>query len=304
MFLEARGNYGDTINMPTINKAVTLQRALDDFDREHWNGLRSRRSSFCQINRAIDTLSTLGASLAIEVTPEVASRAVTAWQAEGLSPRSINYRVSVLRKLGVAEIKGVRRIRHQKWWLRPEDRAELTRWLPTQGRHGAELHDLIEWTCLTGLRIEESLRVERRHFMDLLTRQPHLTIPGTKTARAGNVTLRIALPAAEIAARRLGLVATNMSQRLFPSGYRTMCITWQKAREHLGVSDVPTATLRALRRTAARHLHVEIGMPLDMVRDYLRHEDISTTQEYLRLTGGYSREVGKWLDGTGGTSPK
>jgi hypothetical protein len=37
-------------------------------------------------------------------------------------------------------------------------------------------------------------------------------------------------------------------------------------------------------------------MPLDVLRQYLRHENIKTTEEYLRLTGGYSEaEMRRWL---------
>jgi len=49
------------------------------------------------------------------------------------------------------------------------------------------------------------------------------------------------------------------------------------------------ATLKAMRRTAVRHLTVN-GMPTEMVRDYLRHSDIKTTMGYLHLVGGYSTE--------------
>ena len=42
------------------------------------------------------------------------------------------------------------------------------------------------------------------------------------------------------------------------------------------------AVRAALRRSAARRLHADLGMPLDKVRHYLRHSSVSTTMGYLR----------------------
>ena len=48
------------------------------------------------------------------------------------------------------------------------------------------------------------------------------------------------------------------------------------------------ATLKALRRSAARYLTVG-GMPLDILRQYLRHNSVATTMGYLRLTVATAR---------------
>jgi len=63
----------------------------------------------------------------------------------------------------------------------------------------------------------------------------------------------------------------------------------------LDEGDNPIATLKALRRTAARHLTVN-GMPTETVRKYLRHSNIQTTLGYLDLVGGYTtKEQHRWL---------
>jgi hypothetical protein len=59
--------------------------------------------------------------------------------------------------------------------------------------------------------------------------------------------------------------------------------------EFLGVSNVATATLKSLRRSFARRATLK-GMPTDVLRQYLRHSDIKTTQGYLNLIGGYGLE--------------
>jgi integrase len=82
---------------------------------------------------------------------------------------------------------------------------------------------------------------------------------------------------------------------VFPINYDRLGTAWDRARVFLGVSNNPLATLKALRRTAARHLTVN-GMPAEMVRNYLRHGSIHTTLGYLKLTGGYStNEQRRWL---------
>jgi integrase len=82
---------------------------------------------------------------------------------------------------------------------------------------------------------------------------------------------------------------------VFPIKYYHLHESWDKARAFLGEQDNPMATIKALRRTAARHLTTS-GMPTEMVRDYLRHSDIKTTMGYLHLVGGYSvTEQRRWL---------
>jgi integrase len=81
----------------------------------------------------------------------------------------------------------------------------------------------------------------------------------------------------------------------FPIKYDHLHESWDKARAFLGEQDNPMATIKALRRTAARHLTTS-GMPTEMVGDYLRHSDIKTTMGYLHLVGGYSiTEQRRWL---------
>ncbi|WP_442897060.1 tyrosine-type recombinase/integrase [Enterovirga sp.] len=238
-------------------------------------------------------------------TTSLIRTAVEKWREAGLSPGTINKRVSCLGLLGapISWLDPRTQIRRScsvpprktlKWWLRPEDEAKLTSWVSEEKPSLLPLLLHILWTTRTGLRVEETLRLRRRHFMNLDGGNPALTVPGTKTTNSGNVTLPLSREAAEVA--RLCFTRWPAEDRLIPLSYWQLWARWEEAREFLGLTAEPLATLRALRRSAARHLHTKRGMPLDMLRMYLRHSDVRTTMEYLRLTGGYSqRELRRFL---------
>lgn len=60
-------------------------------------------------------------------------------------------------------------------------------------------------------------------------------------------------------------------------------------------SALPNGDHRDSASHAARQLTTS-GMPTEMVRDYLRHSDITTTMGYLHLVGGHSvTEQRRWL---------
>lgn len=120
-----------------------------------------------------------------------------------------------------------------------------------------------------------------------------VTVPGTKTQRSHG-TIAIATEPALILARMEKEKGDNLN--VFPIGsYENLHNAWDKARLFLSERRNPMATLKSLRRTAARHLTVN-GMPTEMVRDYLRHSNIKTTMGYLNLVGGYTtEEQHRWL---------
>ena len=186
--------------------------------------------------------------------------------------------------------------------------------------HSRLTADFIEFQVNVGMRVEEALRLtwadvqlafERDGAGSVVSRS-EITVPGTKTERA-QASLAINLVAALLLQRRheergswAGATVTfrdpgqptrvvNGSALVFPIHYDQMHDCWKHCRNFLGVGDNPLATLRALRRTAARNLTTK-GMPLDILRQYLRHGSIETTLGYLRLVGGYSVvEQRKWL---------
>jgi hypothetical protein len=162
--------------------------------------------------------------------------------------------------------------------------------------------DYVDFICFTGLRVEEALRLTVKSFgVNPRTGLMSIAIPGTKTASAA-ATLPLG---AEVQAFAEGLIADakqreesgeDKSGAIFPVSYREMSDLWVSlCRPILGVG--PEATLKALRRSAARYLHAIKGMPLDLLRQCLRHSDVQTTMGYLRLVGGYGEdELRRFLD--------
>lgn len=270
-----------------------------------------------------------------EVDHTSAAQCITRWQSSGAAPDTIRKRLNVLRAMGVDLGKAEDRPklsakRPLKWWLNPTDHERLVGWLievvtadEVRGAYSqAErllLAAYIDFVAYSGLRVEEALALAPRGISYsfktsslALSHDPRdcasITVMGTKTA-GSHATLPLmpeaydALARAWRASTSSGLhFAVGVTRPVFAFGptpeasYNRLAALWEHCREYLGVKDNPTATLKALRRVAARNLHIVKGMPLDMVREYLRHEDIKTTQGYLKLTGGYGeKEMRAWL---------
>lgn len=227
-------------------------------------------------------------------------RATREWYGLGIAPATINKRLNCLSVMGV-KVAGckVKEPNALKWWLSPQEEARAVEWLVRIGHitiHNADLlATYIQWTTRTGLRVEESLRLK---WSDLTFAEPPIAgmtasvmVPGLKTA-----TSQATLPLGEEAAAVM--INRFTTERDYGDGpakvaplpltYEELLAAWDALKEAMGWPK--EATLKALRRSAARYLHVDCGMPLDMVRQYLRHEDIKTTMGYLRLTGGYGTE--------------
>ncbi|MDQ0392243.1 tyrosine-type recombinase/integrase [Labrys monachus] len=257
---------------------------------------------------AIKGLHSLGVYHVDDVTPDKIREAVRAWLAEGYSASTVRKRLTAISFMG-APVEGClpKLPKPLQWWLNPSYRAKAVAHLrdtATMAPHGDArlvLADYIEWVCVTGLRVEESLRLRWRD-ITFCPRDPRLPedmyvlIPGTKTV-ASQATLPLSREAGEILLRRRNAdPAAGPAGLVFPAKYRVLSTLWNECRGVLGVSDVPTATLKSFRRTAARYLHVERNMPLDVTRQYLRHSSVHTTTGYLRLVGGYSaEEMKRWL---------
>lgn len=205
--------------------------------------------------------------LAAAVTTAQVRTAVGFWLKAGLAATTIRVRLSCLGALGVS-VKGCypKPPRKLKWWLRPEQQEVALTWLRAHpSPRNLQLADLIEWTVLVGLRIEESLRLT---WSDVLVRPTHwaISVPGTKTS-GSQATLPLSADAKAVLERLRRHGST--SGRIFPLPYHDMAKAWREVRLHIGLDGDPkTATLKAMRRTAARALTVN-GMPVQMLKDYL-----------------------------------
>jgi integrase len=285
----------------------TLGQALNETAKEKWEGRRCYRPVLSQ---ALTAIEALGGEDVRVVTIKADRVKVLArkWVAAGLSPGTVKMRICALKAMGVS-VEGAmpRQLRPLKWWLDPDTHERLRQLLQPKTdefQRGTALRtfdanterenrlflDYVDWTLATGLRVEETLRVRRHHFSDQFRT---LTVPGTKTARS-QAGLPLSTEAQEIAGR-LFRGRDDAGGPMFPISYQKLGEVWRRCRKELGITD-PLATLKAFRRGAARRLHAQNGMPLDVLRQYLRHGAVQTTMSYLRLTGGYSEEeTRRWL---------
>lgn len=301
------------MTQPTPTATMTLAEALEHTYRTRWAHARDGgKCLYSQAKAATGDVADIIlrdahqdhiTQMAVEVRtkainlasvqPYDVQRATAKWYAQGLSPATITKRLNCLSAMGV-KVSGMRpaKDRKLKWWLRPEEEERAHRWLDDQAHLAAfrgvtvakwrEVSHFIAWTTKTGLRVEETLRLRRTDFSHGLE---EVTVPGTKTA-ASQANLPLDQSAHEIAVAQIELRPGE--DFMWTLTYGELEASWRALRDAMAWPQA--ATLKALRRSAARYLHVDCGMPLDLVRAYLRHESINTTLGYLRLTGGYSTE--------------
>lgn len=294
-------------------KSVLLIDAFRDVTERRWAGMRSQADRTYQLRQALTTLCRVMGGDADSLTVAQVKRdhlvkCIDFWRST-VSPSTINKRLSVLRALGI-DVEGlwVTNKLPLKWWLTPSACTRLLAYL-REGQFEPFLHahllaDYIELVSLTGLRVEEAIRLKWGELDLRISTTPEgktvsrskMTVPGTKTSGAQQTNAIALIPA--LLLMRMDQERTDRSPEalVFPIGYNTLQRAWDQARLWLGVQDNKMATLKALRRTAARNLTVN-GMPTEMLRAYLRHSNIQTTMGYLRLVGGYStEEQHRWLD--------
>ncbi|PRH86566.1 hypothetical protein C5L14_14625 [Labrys okinawensis] len=285
---------------------TTLVAALDTAATA-WRDLRSAETMVCQGRMVIQDLTEdLAVRHVEEVTREHIKAMVSKWKEQGYSASTIRKRLIVLKTMGcdtAGITSGVKKA--PKWWLNDDHRSRLLTWLRTPVPEGTslaatrpELADHIEWTHFTGLRIEETLRVKWSGVS--FSRGPEvgppspfgmdLFVPGTKT-EGSQATIPLSGEAGGLLLRRwFAAGCPKGDSKVFPERYDNLQRLWKLCRDHLGLTKSTTCTLKAIRRSAARYLHYDRAMPLDLTRQYLRHSNIQTTMEYLRLTGGASTE--------------
>lgn len=257
----------------------TMHDDLTTLMADRWGRQRSSKTTACQAKKALAAFAAAKGDV---------PSTIRAWREEGLSPSTINTRLSLLKSLG-ADVAGhhVKRRVDLKWWPRPEVVKEAAYFLTYKGKgvwHEVLSASYLRWAALTGLRVEETLRLRWSDFNSALT---EVTVPGTKTL-SSQATLALH-PVATAVLVSLAQAAPHAPGPWSGLTYDTLAADWAYAKGLLGISD-RGATLKSFRRAAARFLHVDCGMPLVMVRDYLRHTDIETTMGYLRVTGGMNLE--------------
>lgn len=289
---------------------MLLSEAINHAKRR-WKGMRKEPTYLCWVDAfqtAMQAYPTMDA-----ITYDVL---VIHFDSLQVSPATVYARVSTVSVLyqeakrhgyqGPVPVMPYPRVpRKLKWWLNPTQQQEAIQWLHQRINTAStltrsspsfatwqDLRDYILWTTETGLRVEETLRLERSHFSTDTQGMPQVTIPGTKTAEA-QATLPLSQEAWDLAMRRFYATTTGSATQLFPMTYLTLYRKWSAMTLALGWKD---ASLKALRRSYAR-ARASKGCPLPQLAQLMRHRDINTTLEYLRLTGGQfgTQELRQWL---------
>nr|WP_246771377.1 tyrosine-type recombinase/integrase [Aestuariivirga sp. YIM B02566] len=270
----------------TIKEAATL--AL----KTHWAGKRyaAKVPSYVDYVVTFLTQSCGKRNLDDLITKDI-DDLVAKCRADKNSASTINAKLSALRvifKVAAGRtpplcsrsitIKRVPASRAKKWWLNLENLEKALAYCRKEAGLMI-LGDYIEFICNSGIRVEEALRARKDDFENLgKVNHTKMLVDGTKTEGARKW-IALNETAAAIARRRL-----RSCDVLFPISYGQLAGAWNDVRSHLGFSDVPTATLKALRRTFAKITELR-GMPTSMLQRILRHQSITTTQGYLDLVG-------------------
>ncbi|TPJ33701.1 tyrosine-type recombinase/integrase [Mesorhizobium sp. B2-8-3] len=281
------------------HKTGTLREAARIALETHWHGMRSAKSVEPCLWRMVYFFEALGKyDIDMMVSADLHAF-VKKLREGGNSPSFINQQLShfhivneiaskqtpALCTIVLSMPREATRI-VEKWWLRPEDQDRVSTWLrdPLSTYTDAMFADLIDFICYQGLRVEEALRLEPRLFTGLNGKDPWLQPDGTKTVNAQN-SIPVFPEAAEVAKRAVARAIDNRWDKLFPITPRQAADRWGKVRAFLQVEHIPTATMKALRRTFAWYAN-DRGMPTATLQRVMRHRQISTTAGYLELIGG------------------
>jgi integrase len=278
----------------------TLREAAKLALQTHWKGMVYYRSVKDMIWPIVEFMEKRGKYNIDDILSEDIDALVSASHEAHNSPSYMNKKLGIIRIINQVALRrdpplATKTIMtpHQKggfkekWWLRPEDHATVTALLrnPLDASLMTDpmFADFIDIIVFQGLRVEEALRLLSRNFSGLDTKTPWLKPDGTKTHDAQN-SIPVYPEAVPVVQQAIARCQENGWTRLFPITLRQAGERWNLVRDFLGVRDIPTSTLKSLRRTFAWYANSR-GMPTSTLQKVLRHKSISTTQGYLELTG-------------------
>jgi integrase len=298
----------------SLREAATL--ALDT----HWYGQQYHKQVSYLVWKVVDFFEARHCGDIDAITSEDIDALVHWGREKDLAPSSLNKYLGALRVINTVALKRrpplatvtlpiphLAKRRVEKWWLRPDDHQKVVQELrnPISGQLVTDplFADLIDIICYQGFRIEELLRIEPRMLLGLETPEPWIQVPGTKTEDAQN---SIPIYAEAVAPFKSALARAkhNGWTRLFPLTPRQTQDRWNDVRDFLGAQDIPTATLKSLRRTFAWYANSK-GMPTSTLQKVLRHRGIGTTAGYLELVGdGSLADSRKYFSAVPTTTPQ
>lgn len=278
----------------------TLREAMQIALDVHWAGTRYFESVRFIAPSMVSFLEQRGVVDLDDITSEDLDALIQHHRGRGLMNSSVNKYLGALRVINrlaverkpplatkLLPIPHLRKANIAKWWLRPEDHQQVVKALRDPQDDSLTTNpmfaDLIDIIVYLGLRVEEALRLEAWMVHGLDGREPWLNPDGTKTAGSDNA-VPVYPEAVEPMKRSIQRAEKNRWPSLFPITPRVAAGLWNEVREFLGVADVPTSTMKALRRTFAWYA-TSRGMPTGVLQQAMRHKNITTTEGYLKLVG-------------------
>jgi integrase len=287
-----------TIAASRTSGAWTMQEALRDTYERHWRGMKAEAKTMINANQA---LAFFGANTPLE---EITTERVEDWtdslEAIGNSGSTINRKLAALSAIFTHAIsKG--RTKHRPVLQRHQEGEHRIRWLRDETEEEARLWEAFRrlsfdtaaetFTFLldTGLRPSELERIDRNAWSPR-ERRIHLWVTKTAQPRAIPVTARSAVILETRLARNDGIA--------FPEGYNWLDEKWQPARRLMGLADDPQFTPYVLRHTCATRL-CRMGLPLNVVKDWMGHKSIATTMRYAHAVPAHLDEARDMLENYG-----
>jgi len=157
-------------------------------------------------------------------------------------------------------------------YLSYEQEAELLGYFEHVGRD--YMVDLVTVLIDTGLRVSDALALTGE---DIHPETGEIVCWVSKSKR--NHAIPMSDRVKDILVRRAKKAS---GERLFPYKYDHVKDMWNHARVHLGYAEKPWYVIHILRHTCASRL-VQGGAPLNLVKEWMAHSDISVTQRYAHL---------------------
>lgn len=291
--------------LPPVSKVQeldgTFERGLEITRAKRWRGKRSLETNSSAVKCIFEWLHSVGVHEFTQLTeglmPDLIEALEGTYESSTVSRKMACFRVVCLEaaKAGLwkpdFEVPATAITPKHTWYLTPEKATDLIKWV--RGLAGSEdMADLIAWIVLTGVRVEEALRLRRKHIT--LGAHPKAKVPGTKTKNSVRL-----IPLSTLAAGLIEGILTRLPEdpeaAIFVGTYTKYKLRWVACRMYLGETDT-TCTLKGLRRSFAASM-VDREMPVEMISTILGHTDLRTTMGYLRLVGNFMGErARKWLD--------
>lgn len=263
----------------------SLKELMDETHKRYWAGNGGEQASLINAQKCIDVIGPeMHPSMVDEDTIE---NVRFMFKADGISPATVNRRMSALSKmLSYAEYRrwiprkpnfGQREkeAEHRKRYISDKEEAKLLEFYRFISNE--DMRDLVIVALDTGMRLGEIRRLAPKH---LNSEQGYLTVKFSKNGKSRNIPMT----------ERVKAVLQRRGQELeseatpFWKGWTNDRIRhlWNHGRAHLGLMEDPEFVPHIMRHTFCSRL-VQRKVPLQYVCALAGHSSITMTMRYAHL---------------------